>query len=394
MWQYDDEPATVFLEEGIQLFRVLTNKQVLAGALSALSVVESHRGNFTRADTLYEEALKLSRESGEKRSIAQVLMTQVVMLFFRGAFARVRALCEESLTLSREMGDNWTTAVNLHYLGWTAYSQREYATARRFSEESVTLLKALGNPGFMIEAQTVLAEEMLALGDENTAASLLGEVLARARKVGNKLDIAQVLHGLGRIALHQGNMKQARVLFEESMTTALRMKVNSPKSKNLLASCLEEIGKIALAQGQAAWTVRLFGAAETLRTFHSSVRNEQMLYEQALAEARTALGKEVFAALWAEGLSLTPEQALGAEGHSMVPSPVQKATQLLSPPRLTKREVEVLRLLVEGLTNAQIAERLMIRIPTVNKHVESIYSKLGVSSRSAATRYAMEQHLL
>jgi DNA-binding CsgD family transcriptional regulator len=323
-------------------------------------------------------------------------MMQAVMLFFRGAFAHVRLLCEESQALSREVGDNWTTAVNLHYLGWTAYSQGEYMAARRFSEESITLLKALGNPGFTTEALTVLAEEMLTLGDESTAASLLGEVLTRAKGVGNQLDIAQVLHGLGLLALHQGNRTQARELFEESITAILHMRSRSPKSRCLLASCLEEVGKIALTQGQAAWTVLLLSAAEALRIMNGSlspVWKEQPFYEQTLLEARMRLGQETFAALWAEGLAMTPEEALAAEGRSVPNQSAQTATQSLSP-LLTKREMEVLRLLVEGLTNAQIAERLRIRIPTVNTHVESIYSKLGVSSRSAATRYAIEQHLL
>ena len=69
---------------------------------------------------------------------------------------------------------------------------------------------------------------------------------------------------------------------------------------------------------------------------------------------------------------------------------------MLSTPRagLTPRETEVLRLLAQGLTSAQIAERLVIGVVTVNFHVRSIYSKLGVSSRSAATRYAIEHRLV
>ena len=63
------------------------------------------------------------------------------------------------------------------------------------------------------------------------------------------------------------------------------------------------------------------------------------------------------------------------------------------PNGLTTREVEVLQLLSAGLTSAQIAEQLVISLLTVNTHVRSIYSKLGVTSRSAATRYAIEHHL-
>ena len=73
------------------------------------------------------------------------------------------------------------------------------------------------------------------------------------------------------------------------------------------------------------------------------------------------------------------------------PSSASKSTTY--PTGLTTREVEVLRLVAQGLTDAQVAEQLVISPRTVNWHLTSIYSKLGVSSRSAATRYAIEHHL-
>jgi DNA-binding NarL/FixJ family response regulator len=60
---------------------------------------------------------------------------------------------------------------------------------------------------------------------------------------------------------------------------------------------------------------------------------------------------------------------------------------------LTAREVEVLRLVAEGLTDAQVAERLVLSPRTVSQHLRSVYNKLGVSSRAAATRFAIEHRL-
>jgi DNA-binding NarL/FixJ family response regulator len=54
----------------------------------------------------------------------------------------------------------------------------------------------------------------------------------------------------------------------------------------------------------------------------------------------------------------------------------------------------VLRLLARGLTNPQIAEQLVIRPPTVTTHVASIYTKLGVTTRRATRRYAVQHHLV
>jgi DNA-binding NarL/FixJ family response regulator len=100
---------------------------------------------------------------------------------------------------------------------------------------------------------------------------------------------------------------------------------------------------------------------------------------------------------------MTPDQALAsrpAEGEPAVqatpPSPTAASFKHAArhPEGLTPREVEVLRLLAGGLTNHQIAERLVVSLPTVKTHVASLFNKLGMNSRSAATRYAVEQHLV
>ena len=64
------------------------------------------------------------------------------------------------------------------------------------------------------------------------------------------------------------------------------------------------------------------------------------------------------------------------------------------PAGLTAREVDVLRLIAQGLTDAQVGERLMVSAHTVHAHLRSIYSKLDISSRAAATRFAVEHHLV
>ena len=61
---------------------------------------------------------------------------------------------------------------------------------------------------------------------------------------------------------------------------------------------------------------------------------------------------------------------------------------------LTAREVQVLRMVAQGLSDAEVAARLVITRRTVNWYLTTIYSKIGVSSRSAATRYAFEQQLI
>lgn len=78
----------------------------------------------------------------------------------------------------------------------------------------------------------------------------------------------------------------------------------------------------------------------------------------------------------------------------LVPPRRPRQKRPAAPGGLTAREREVLQLIAEGLTNPQIAQRLIVSQPTVSTHVASIYSKLGVRSRSAATRLALEQGLI
>jgi DNA-binding NarL/FixJ family response regulator len=70
------------------------------------------------------------------------------------------------------------------------------------------------------------------------------------------------------------------------------------------------------------------------------------------------------------------------------------ASRTSLPDGLTARELEVLQLVAQGLTSSQMAEQLTLSPLTVNSHVRSIYSKLGVTSRSGATRYAIKHKLV
>ncbi|MGZ3610648.1 MAG: response regulator transcription factor, partial [Ktedonobacteraceae bacterium] len=122
-------------------------------------------------------------------------------------------------------------------------------------------------------------------------------------------------------------------------------------------------------------------------------------YEQAVAAARAQLGEQFFTAAWAEGRNMTLQQVLAARGPVTLPAPLPAALHPVKPAPtypddLTAREVEVLRWLAQGLTDAQIAEQLVVSPRTVNHHLSSIYRKIQVSSRSAATRYAIEHHLV
>ena len=121
----------------------------------------------------------------------------------------------------------------------------------------------------------------------------------------------------------------------------------------------------------------------------------QKLAVAARAEVRASLGDQAFDKALAEGRTMTVEDLLA------IPHPPADARARAQPAPtsipyepLTARELEVLRLLAQDFSNPQIAERLVVSRRTVEAHLRSIYDKLGVRSRDAAIRFALEHRLM
>jgi DNA-binding CsgD family transcriptional regulator/tetratricopeptide (TPR) repeat protein len=409
--QADFEQARRFSQESIDLLRAVGDRQGLANALHLLATVESGPDkDYTAGNAFLEESQRLFLEVGDEMGAVTVGVTLGTRAFFQGEFERAATLYEESLAVFRARGESWYTAMALHYLSWVTYCRGEYAAARRLSEESIALIRPMGHTVFTVEVLVVLAYEVAALGERAAASMHLEEALALAKQEESAEDTALANCGLGHLALRQGEMAQALARYEESLSeikglwTTARLTI---RMKWIPATCLEGLGEIALARGQAALTARLFAAAEVWRSSGAQfnpVGIEQPTYAETLAAAHAQLGKGTFAARWAEGRAMAPVEVLAAlealsgswQGEASAPGQHPSPSSAPAPSwrRLTTRELEVLRLLAAGLTNQQISERLVISTRTVNIHVSSIYKKLEVSSRAAATRYAMDHGLV
>jgi DNA-binding CsgD family transcriptional regulator len=244
-----------------------------------------------------------------------------------------------------------------------------------------------------------LGQIALGQGDVVKVQALLQESLAFFRAQGYRREIAEALAALGQVAAVQQDYATGYALYEEGLLIARKA-----DSKCNVASCLEGLAGVLAAQGELPRSARLWGAAESLRDAIGAPIPPvyRPAYERSVTTARAQFGEKAFAAAWAEGRTMPLEQVLAAqEPVTMLPPipaepaaapPVPKA--LTYPDGLTAREVEVLRLVAQGLTDAQVAEKLVISTRTVNSHLKAIYGKIGVSSRSAATRYAIEHTLM
>ena len=208
--------------------------------------------------------------------------------------------------------------------------------------------------------------------------------------------MAEVFLTQGLVSLGEGDYPAARARLEESLKMSLEL-----DRKWTIAQCLEGLAAVATAQGEPVRAVWFMSAAQALReTIGTPLPSLlQAMHDFTITSVRTQLGEQAFVDAWVEGRTMTPEHVLVSLEPMPKPAfttPSSASVASLPPPHagLTPREMEVLRLLAQGLTSAQIAEQLMIGVVTVNFHVRSIYSKLGVTSRSAATRYALEHHLV
>ena len=368
-------------------------------ALKAAAHLAFVQSDYDRAEALYEECLARCRELGDTAGIALSLRLLGAIAARRGNFVVASSFEEESLALFREVGDKEGIIFSLIGLANLLFiSQGDPAKVHTLLEEGLALCREVGHKEGIAWALSLLGEVFLQQGDTVKARSLLEESVALTREIG-KRDIDWSLFVLGRVAASEGDYAAAGTLYEESLAIGREMgdDLNIP-------SYLEGLADVVAIQGESLWTARLLGSAETLREARGTPIPPvyRAGYERSVASARIQLGEKAFAAAWVEGRGMTAEQAVAAQGQAILsqPSPTELLstspvkTSTTNPDGLTPREVDVLVLLAQGLTSAQIAEQLMIGVVTVNFHVRSIYSKLGVTSRSAATRYALDHHLV
>ncbi len=413
---------------------------VRAKALYAASQLNYALGSLDRAEALCEQSLALYRELGDTLGIGNCLHLLADIVWGRGNLASSRALGEESLMLFREVGDNRSVAYLLYHLGSLAAEQGEYARGRDLLTESVTINRELGDTRIIAVSLFKLALlSWLSEGDRAQAHTWLDESFALSREVGDKESIANGFSLWGMLALSEGDtagaasrIEQALALFQEmkrqdgtahslyALAKVATVQQDSAHSQALyeqgvkvaresgdkltIIPGLEGLASAVAAQGNHVWAAHLWGAAEALREAIGAPLPpvERAPYHQAVEALRTQLGEQAFATAWAQGRTLSLEQALAAPGQVALSAPTREEqasspTPASPPPYpdgLTAREVEVLRVVAQGLTNEQVAERLVISPRTVDTHLTSIYGKIGVSSRVAATRYAIEHHLV
>jgi DNA-binding NarL/FixJ family response regulator len=393
----DLDTADRYLEESLDRFRRVGDPRAGGWALRHLSSVAFRRGNLERAQAQAEEGIAIVRPTRQTLDLARLLLNLGYAALLQGDLDHADAACAEALPLFQAAGDRWGIADVLQRLGGVAIERGEGIQAIDPLEASRVLFEAIGDPEGLAVVLVQLAWLYRSQAITGVAIDHLARAIAIARESHNPSRIASALLAEGAIAFDQGDWQRAARSWQESLQLAAHV-----HDRLAVAAVLEWTAHLA-EDRRAEVAARLMSAAcavrddahapipALIRTEHTELiaRLEHTLARSLDCDATPGAGLWLDAAT-AEALAIleSPPSSSPRRGHTSSGRVSRPSVQALS-----ARERETLRLLAQGLTNRQVADALSISSRTVENHVQHIYEKLGVTSRTAATAYAIRHSL-
>jgi excisionase family DNA binding protein len=363
----------------------------LAGALA---VFWHHLGYLPEGRRWLEWALAHTPEA-QTAARGRALVGLGLILYSQGDVEPAEPLTRSALAIAEQIGDEELAAACFHNLGHVEYVRGCWELARPLIEEAVCRWRGLGSLSSAAGALNILSELDYEIGDATASALRAEEALALSRATGHSSGAAFALVRLGRLASDRGDVRQATLAYREALQLWSGI---GERWANVRA--LADVAALAAAHHQPETAAVLIGAydAHLQEIGVSTFPVERGYYDRATASARTALGAEQWAALYGKGCALPLQEAVAlALAVSVDDRPVELPGPHRPVPRagtLTARELQVLHLLVEGLSDKEIAEALGISRRTVSGHVEIILGKFNVPSRTAAATYATRHGLV
>ncbi len=379
-------------------------------ALWSMAESQESLGDIAGAIATLREARRVSLSAGNQISLTMVEMSLALVLNNHGKRRAAVAFCEEAISRYTDASGHLSpiSSLILSRLGMLHYEANELQQAHECFERSLALGRRLGLANVDAFAQALAAPTRFARGEREAALDALQRAYRLTVQTGFS-DPAWILTYEAALRFRQGDLPfvrrwaEAAGLTPEEPVTYLRLDQQLLYAQLLLAE-----GRLAEAQGLLA-RLEQYTAEHTMDRPRIAVLILQALAAE-LSGGRPAARELLAAALQLAApedyfrafldaderiLALLPAVRRAAPpfvdrllAYAGLPGrPAHLAAQPLVEP-LSRRELEVLALIAAGLSNAAIAEKLVIAPGTVKRHVNHIYGKLEVQSRTQAVARA------
>jgi non-specific serine/threonine protein kinase len=343
-------------------------------------------GSLHAARRLLDRALALDGKPTAAR--AKALSEYAYIAIQLSDIGQARAVLDEAGALAAELDDASALALVTQYSGLIAEHEGDDETALALGDLALSSYRALGD---MTGISTTLFQmsRMAAVADHLRSAELCGEFLALCEAHGAEWSRTYALWVIGLGKWRQGHPREAIAAIQD----ALRTQRSFSDLSGSAAYCLEMLAWAAAYEEQYQQAAQLLGAAKAAwrQPFPSPNERGYLRAEHARCEerARTALGDERFLAGFRQGAELSVNEATDHVLQEQAdPSCLRRHAVVAV---LTGRERQVAELVAQGLSNKDIAARLVISQRTAEGHVQRILSKLGLTSRTQLATWVARQ---
>ena len=311
-------------------------------------------------------------------------------------YAGAGELSREALRIGKQVKDAEIVACSSLWLALERFVAGDLAEATELTETALSLAQVMELKSVQLVARLGQCLFALAAGKLERAIECGEKAVAISEGCGELWERAYALNFLSQARWHLSDRKRAEVEAKEGArcTHLLDDRVGT-------TYLLETLAWMAAQGGAAERAAMLLGCVERVREL-SNLPSQAMYehqHELSVGVALEALGTSAFDAAFARGKSMTIDEAVAfATDQKQPPRPRHGAAILRSAATLTSREQEVGALVAEGLSNKEIAARLVVSERTAESHILNILNKLGFNSRAQiatwmATHQPVSSHL-